>query len=125
MIARSAAIPLPDAVRIAAPNPHPCPPPSPGTWAGSLWAPLALVAGGQDPESQGLNPLVPALQQDSLKSLLRSTPVLPFLAPAPAVFGDQPMVEDATSGKRYSAAQIGGWLRDSGAQQASNCAGVE
>ncbi|PRW50953.1 group XV phospholipase [Chlorella sorokiniana] len=91
-----------------------------GTWAGSLWAPLAIVAGGQDPESQGLNPLVPALQQDSLRSLLRSTPVLPYLAPAPAVFGDQPLVQDATSGQQYSAAQMAGWLRDSSAQQAAD-----
>ena len=96
-----------------------------GTWGGSLWAPLAIVAGGQDPESQGLNPLVPALRQDSLKSLLRSTPILPYLSPAPAVFGGQPLVEDATSGERYGAAQMGGWLGASGAQQVRNCPRVE
>lgn len=91
----------------------------PGTWAGSLWAPLAIVAGGQDTESQGLNPLIPALQQDSLKSLLRSTPVLPYLSPAPAVFGSQLLVQDTASGNQYSAAKMDSWLRDSGAQQAS------
>lgn len=60
-----------------------------------------------------------ALQQDTLKSLLHSTPALPFLSPAPAVFGKEALVEDATSGERYSAARMGDWLQDSGAQQAS------
>ena len=90
-----------------------------GTWAGSLWPPLAVVAGGRDPESRGLNPVVPALEQASLEGLLRHVPILPFLSPAPAVFGGRALVRDATSGERYSAGSLGAWLRDSGAQQAS------
>lgn len=90
-----------------------------GTWAGSLWPPLAIVAGGTDLESRGLNPVVPRLDQTSLESLLRHMPVLPFLSPAPAVFGDHVLVHDATSGQHYSAGSLGAWLRASGAEQAS------
>lgn len=78
------------------------------------------MAGGQDPASQALSPTARLLEREPLLALLRALPSLPFLSPAPAVFGDQVLVRDEASGQRFTAAQLGAWLRASGARQAAD-----
>lgn len=93
---------------------------SAGVWGGTLWAPLAVVAGGQDPESQALSPVAQLLEHEPLRALLRALPSLPFLSPAPAVFGDRVLVRGEATGQRFTAGRLGAWLRASGTRGAAD-----